>query len=226
MIFPRKTLVAFVLVLTSGGELVAQTSRSDPVDVQGRAGTQLTLNLPRKWEASVGYELRMIGDASVYRGSYYDAELRRAVLKPLTLFTNYRFAAVTDGSSHRYGAGAELDRKMEHFSLSFRSMFQYQQKLLDDDEQGSREVLRTRLRAKVPSGKRVTFHGAVEPYFAFTGIYPVDNWRNTLGVQWEFMTKRKLDVYYIYRPDYAKEFYNRTYHIFGAELSADVKFPR
>ena len=56
--------------------------------------------------------------------------------------------------------------------------------------------------------------------------YPVDNWRNTVGVQWEFLKKRKIDVYYIYRPDYAKEFYNRTYHIFGAELSADVKFPR
>jgi hypothetical protein len=216
-----------VLVLTSGGGLVAQTSRSDPVDVQSRLGTQATLNLPRKWEASVGYELRMIGNASVYHGSYFDGELRRALGKQLTVLTNYRFAALTDARSHRYGAGAELERKMEHLSLSFRPMFQYQLKVLDDDaEQGSRHVLRTRLRAKVPSGKRVAVYGSVEPYFAFTGIYPVDNWRNTAGLQWEFLKKRKLDVYYIYRPDYAKAFYNRLYHIFGAEFSTDVKFPR
>jgi hypothetical protein len=222
----RRMLAVLVLVLTSGGALVAQTSRSDPVDVQGRLGTQLTLNLPNKWEAALGYELRMIGNASLYQGSYLDGEVRRAVGKHLTLLTNYRYGALTDATSHRYGVGAEVERKMEHGSLSFRPMFQYQRKIVDDDEQGSREVLRTRLRGKVPFGKRVTLHGSVEPYFAFTGIYPVDNWRNTVGLQWEFMKKRKLDVYYIYRPDYAKALYNRTYHIFGAEVSTDVKFPR
>ena len=214
-----------MLLLTSARGLGAQTSRTDPVDTQGRFGTQLTLNLPRKWEASVGYELRMVGNASVYHGSYFAGELGRAVGKRLTLFSNYRFAALTDGRSHRYGVGAELEEKMEHVSLAFRPMYQYQHKILEDAEQGSREVLRTRLRAKVPYGKRVTFHGSVEPYFAFTGVYPVDNWRNTVGVQWEFMKKREVDVYYIYRPDYAK-IYNRTYHIFGAEFSMDVKFPR
>jgi hypothetical protein len=222
----RRTLAALLLVLWPGGKLFAQTSRSDPVDVQGRLGMQLNLNLPRQWEASVGYELRMIGNASVYHGSYFDGELGRAVGKQLTLFTNYRFAKVAAAESHRYGVGAEVERKMDSFSLSFRPMFQYQRTVLDDAEQGSRNALRTRVRMKVPAGKRVVFHGSLEPYFTFSGIYPVDNWRNTIGAQWEFMKKRKLGLYYIYRPDYAKEFYNRTYHIFGAEITTEMKFPR
>jgi hypothetical protein len=220
----RQTFAA-LLIVTWGSGLTAQTSRSDPVDVQGRYGAQLKLNLPQKWDASVGYEARMIGNASAYHGSYFDGELGRALGEYMTVFTNYRFANLRDGESHRFGIGAEVERKMDRYSLSFRPMFQYQRAGLDDAEQGSSDALRTRLRAKVPAGNSLTFHGSVEPYFAFTGIYPVDNWRNTVGAQWEFMKNRKVDLYYVYRPDYAKEFYNRTYHIFGAEISAEMKFP-
>jgi hypothetical protein len=167
----------------------------------------------------------MIGNSSVYYGSYFSGELGHPVGKHLTVFTNYRLAKVTDAVSHRYGVGAEMETKRGRFTLSFRPMFQYQRKFLGDAEQGSREVLRTRVRAKVPATKHVTFYGSVEPYFAFTGVYPVDNWRNTAGVQWEFMKHGKIDLHYIYRPDYAK-IYNRTYHIFGAEFSMDLKLPR
>jgi hypothetical protein len=219
----RKTLGAFLLLAASGSALLAQTSRSDPVDLQARMGMQVKLNLPRKWDASVGYELRMIGDARTYRGSYIDGELGRAVGKAMNLFGNYRFASVTDDKSHRFGVGGEVEKKMTHFSLSFRPMFQYQRSGLDDAEQGSSQALRTRLKTKLPAGKRLSFYASAEPYFAFTGIYPVDNWRNTIGAQWEFIKNSKVDVYYVYRPDYAK-FYNRTYHIVGVEFSREMKF--
>lgn len=168
----------------------------------------------------------MTGNASSYHGSYVDGELARAVGRRLSLFGNYRFATLTDGESHRFGVGGEVEQKMDRFSLAFRPMFQYQGSALDDAEQGASRALRMRLKTKVPAGKRVTFYGSVEPFFAFAGIYPVDNWRNTVGAQWEFMKKRKLDVYYIYRPDYAKEFYNRTYHVLGVEIITAMKLPK
>lgn len=221
----QQKLAALLLILASGG-LSAQPTRSDPVDVQSRIGMQLKIKLPDRWEGSLGYEARMVSDASEYHGSYFDSELGRALGKHLTVFGNYRFASVTDAYSHRFGVGAEAERKTTHFSVSFRPMFQYQKSLLDDAEQGSTDALRTRLRVKTPVGKRLTFYGSSEPYFAFTGIYPVDNWRNTVGMQWEFMKARKMDVYYIYRPDYSKPTYNRTYHIIGAEFSTEVTYPK
>jgi len=195
------------------------------VDVQARMGAQLKLNLPWKWDASLGYEARMVADAREYRGSYIDGELGHPVGKYLTLFGNYRYASITNDESHRVGAGAEAERKWDHLALAFRPMYQYQFSAIDtiDAEQGSRRILRTRVKAKVPVTKRFALYGSVEPYFAFTGVYPVDNWRNTVGIQWEFLKKRKIDLYYIYRPDYAKEWYNRTYHIFGAEISSEMK---
>ena len=223
----RQTRVTLLLVLACASGLAAQPTRSDPVDVQGRLGAQLKLNLPRKWEGSLGYEGRMVSDVSEFRGSYYDAELGRAVGKHLSLFGNYRLADVSsDPIAHRFGVGAEVERKTDRYSIAFRPMFQYQHAGLDDAEQGSSDALRTRVRLKVPAGKRVSLYGSVEPYFAFTGIYPIDNWRNTIGADWEFMKKRKLGVYYIYRPDYSKAFYNRTYHIIGAEVSTEITLPR
>lgn len=221
----QQKIAGLLLVVVAGG-LSAQPTRSDPVDVQSRIGMQLKINLPRKWEGSLGYEARMISDASKYHGSYFDGELGRALGKHLILFGNYRFASVTDAQSHRFGFGGEAERKTTHFTVSFRPMFQYQRSLLDDAEQGSSDALRTRLRVKAPVGDRLALYGSSEPYFAFTGIYPVDNWRNTVGMQWEFMKKRKVDVYYIYRPDYAKELYNRTYHIIGAEFSTEMTYPK
>jgi hypothetical protein len=223
----RQTCVALVLGLVFGKELAAQATRIDPVDVQSRFGMQLKLNLPRKWEGSVGYEARMIANASDYHGSYFDGELGRPVGKHLSLFANYRLANVAnDPLAHRFGIGAELEAKTDRYSVAFRPMYQHQRAGLDDAEQGSSDAVRTRVKLKVPAGKRLTMYGSVEPYFAFTGIYPVDNWRNTVGADWEFMKKRKLGVYYIYRPDYAKRFYNRTYHIIGADFSTEITLPR
>lgn len=192
--------------------------------MQSRFGLQVNLNLPRKLEFSVGYEARMIGNSSVYSGSYFSGELGRPLGKRATAFTNYRLAKVTDAVSHRFGVGVELETTHDPVALSVRSLFQYQRTFLDDAEQGSREVLRMRVRAKVPATKHVTVYGSVEPYFAFSGEYPVDNWRNTVGVQWELRKDLKFDLHYIFRPDYAK-IYNRTYHIVGAEFSIDLKVP-
>jgi hypothetical protein len=223
----RKMFAGILLILAPASGLFAQVSRADPVDLQARFGAQLKLNLPKKLEGSIGYELRMIGNASNYHGSYFDGELGRPFGEYVTLFGNYRLARITsEAVAHRFGLGGEIERKMDRLSVGFRPMFQYQEAGLDDAEQGSSQAVRTRMKVKVPAGKRVTLHGSVEPYFAFTGVYPVDNWRNTVGAQWEFMKDRKVDLYYIYRPDYSKPFYNRTYHIVGAEFSTEIKLPR
>src|SRR4029079_8595542 len=125
-----------LLVLTSGAGLRAQPSRTDPVDVQSRFGTQLNVNLPKKWEFTAAYEARMTGNSSTYRGSYFSGELGRPFGKHLSVLANYRFARLTDSASHRFGAGAEVEAKRHRLTLPFRTLVQYQPKALDD-EQGS-----------------------------------------------------------------------------------------
>lgn len=224
----RKHVIVVTVALVCVPTLHAQTSRVDPVDFQTRYSAGVALNLPKKWEASVDYEVRMVSDASEYRGSYLSGEIGRPVFsKHFSLFTNYRYARVTDGSANRFGFGAQYERKLRKVNVSFRPMWEYQASLSDDDEPiaSSKSFLRTRLRAKLPLTKRVAVYGSAEPYFTFTGDYPIDNWRNSLGTELQVVKHQKVNLYYIYRPDYAKT-YNRTYHIVGAAYTVELKLPR
>jgi uncharacterized protein DUF2490 len=213
--------VALAGTLVPGAPLRAQTSFVDPVDLQSRFEMQVNLDLPRRWEMSLGYELRLTDNVSSYHGSYFTGELRRSVGSHLSVFGNYRLARLTDEVAHRFGIGAELKTKRGRVNLSLRPLFQFQHKVLDDAEQDVQQVLRTRLKASLKAARHVEVYGSVEPYFAFSALYPIDNWRNTAGVQWEFRKDLTLDLYYIYRPDYGR-FYNRTFHILGVEMSIDL----
>jgi hypothetical protein len=214
--------VALAGTLVPGAPLRAQTSFVDPVDVQGRFEMQVNLDLPKRWEMSLGYELRLTDNVSSYHGSYFGGELRRSVGSHLSVFGNYRLARLTDEVAHRFGIGAELETKRGRVNLSLRPLFQFQHKVLDDAEQDVQQVLRTRVKASLKAARHVKVYGSVEPYFAFSGPYPIDNWRNTAGVQWEFRKDLTLDLHYIYRPDYGR-FYNRTFHILGVGMSIDLK---
>ena len=216
--------VALAGTLVPGAPLRAQTSFVDPVDLQGRFEMQVNLDLPRRWDIALGYELRLTDNASSYHGSYFRGELRRSVGSHLSVFGNYRLARLTDDVFHRFGVGAELETKRGRVNLSLRPMFQFQNTLLDDAEQDVEQVLRTRVKASLAAARHVKVYGSVEPYFAFSGLYPIDNWRNSAGVQWEFRKDLTLDLYYIYRLDYER-FYNRTFHILGVEMSIDLKPP-
>lgn len=206
----------------------AQATRAHPTDVQARVGTELTLDLPRRWRASVQYQVRWVDDISRYRGSYLSTEVERGVQGPFTLLANYRLALVDRGTYHRFGLGAEASGKVGKTKLSFRPQLQLQrQHFGDDDEFGSDDdaYLRTRLWVKHPLSGRVSVMGGVEPYFKFGADYPVDNWRNTLGLAVQVAKNARVDAFYIYRPDYSKS-YNRTFHIVGMELEWEVKVRR
>jgi hypothetical protein len=216
--------VALAGALVSGAPLRAQTSLRDPVDLRSRFAMQVNLDLPRRWEMSLGYELRLSDNVSSYHGSYFTFELTRSLGSHLSVFGNYRVARLGGDLADRYGIGAELETQRGRINLSLRPSFQSQQKVLDDEEQGVRQVLRTRAKASFAAARHVKVYGSVEPYFAFNGLYPIDQWRNTAGVQWEFRKDLTIDLFYIYRPDYERV-YNRTFHILGAEMSIDLAPP-
>jgi hypothetical protein len=220
-------LPALVALLAAATPARAQTSRADPTDFQSWYGSRLRLDLPRRWEASLQYRLRLVDNSSLYRGSYATGEVGYSPAKRVSLFGSYRLAAVDEGTFHRYAAGAEAGRKLRATTLSLRTMVQYQkQNFAGNDETSSDEdtFLRTRVEAKRPLSKALDVYASTEPYFKLGegSDYPVDNWRNTLGLKWAYAKGRKVDLFYIYRPDYGKR-YNRTFHVVGVDLDFDVK---
>jgi hypothetical protein len=64
--------------------LNAQTSRSDPNDIEGWAGVGLNLNLPKKWDADLTYQTRRLGNISTLRGNYWSPEVGKTLTKGCT----------------------------------------------------------------------------------------------------------------------------------------------
>lgn len=216
-------LATALLLFACAQPVAAQTSRTDPVDVQAWAGTSLTLDLPKRWEASLEYQLRMVEDAATYRGSYITTEVQRRLNDYISAYTSYRLALVDGGSFHRIAIGAQANYERDALTLSFRPSLQYQQRNFEDSDEGDSDmIVRTRLRARYDLTDPLDVYASVEPYFKFGADYPIDNWRNTLGMRYEIIDGVRIDAFYIYRPDYARS-YNRTFHIIGIDLGFTLK---
>jgi hypothetical protein len=226
----RVAVVALGIALSGVAGPVAsgQTSRSDPTDLQAWYATGVKVNLPGAWEGTLKVRGRRIGDASTYYGTYVTTDLGYRFADAFAGTVSYRLARVEGGTYHRAAMGGELSRDMGRTTLSWRNLFQVQRRnFADNDEGDTKSMLRSRLEMQRRMTDAVDLYVSTEPYFKVGGgsgttDYLVDNWRNTAGLKFEFADGKKLDLFYIYRPDYAKS-YNRTFHVVGVDLMFDVK---
>lgn len=201
-------------------------AEADTVDTQSRAGLSLDVNLPSRWRAELEYENRRFEDLATFRGHYFTVQTGFRPARGLEVLANYRLADGTDWTSHRFGLGLEYEHEKGGFTLGLRPIFQYRTKAVDDDDTGGDgdTFLRTRLQVQYALARRLDVYASVEPYFAFGADYPVDNWKDTFGLKLDITKHAKIDLYYIYRPDYGKS-YNRQFHVIGFELRFKVKLP-
>lgn len=222
--WPRILPVLLVMLGVAGAGGRAPAAEVDQDDLQSRSGLRLNLNLPQKWEVDLDYQFRMVDDLSTYRGSYFTVETDYHLTKEITAIGAYRYILGNEGDAHRFAAGLEVETRLHKVRLAFRPLIQYRTAFVDDGEVGGDgdTFARTRLRAEYPVTKKLDAYAAIEPFFGFGGEYPIDNWRDELGLQYAFTKGVRLDLYYIYRPDYGKA-YNRTFHVVGVTLRFSTK---
>ncbi len=200
--------------------LSAQTSATDPVDVLGWYGTGITVDLPNKWEAGVDYQARFQNNLADLKGSYISFFATKEVVKRLGVQAEYRLGLVQGSTFHRYSIGGEYQPKLSGMDLGIRLLVLNNiQDFLDPVEASQNDLYwRVRLKMGFPLSKRWEAYLAVEPVMKFGGNRFVDNLRNTIGVKRKLNKLAKLDLYYMYRPDYAKSTYNRLFHVVGLNL--------
>jgi hypothetical protein len=220
-----KKILFIGIVAGLGMSTNAQTSRSDPNDIEGWAGVGLNLNLPKKWDADLTYQTRRQGNISTLRGNYWSPEIGKSLTKGIRTFVNYRYANTVNGNSSRIGWGWQFNGKIKKWTLDFRPQMQYTIQFADDGDvtNNTKWILRTRLQARKKLSKKTDLYFSSEPYLTFEkGEFPIDNIRNTIGLKYQWIKNSKVDFFYIYRPDFAKS-YNRTFHVLGIMLDIDLK---
>jgi hypothetical protein len=92
-----------------------------------------------------------------------------------------------------------------------------------DLSSSSKWVLRTRLSVRYGLSEIIDSILPIEPFFTFDDSeYFIDHIRNTIGVKYEYAKDRKVSLFSIFRPDYARS-YNRTFHVVGLKFDFDWK---
>ncbi len=209
-------LVGFVFPFNSW----SQPTRTDPIDMQGWFGTSLTLDLKNKWEAGIDYQVRLQNNLSSYKGSYISFSAARKVSKTIFMQGEYRLASVAGATFHRFSVGGEYEPKVPVVDLSLRVLFLNNiQDFLDPAEATQNEIFwRARLKLSKRINKQWSVYASLEPIMKIGGNSFVDNLRNTVGVKKRLSKFAKLDLSYMYRPDYAKTNYRRYFHVIGANV--------
>jgi hypothetical protein len=206
----------------------AQTSKSDPNDSQGWFGTKFKMDLPNGWGVETDYQARFINDIKTYNTSNLTLGGSKEIFKNYTLLADYRAAFTQKGLYHRVRIGAEANKKFSKFDLGFRVLIQNQ--LQDFNEIGKEDqsngYWRTRFEVGYKMYDFISIYGSTEPIMKLNGIHFVDNWRNTLGLKLNIANRTKLNLFYIYRPDYAKATYNRLFQVVGVNLDYTLKLKK
>jgi hypothetical protein len=220
-----KKAFLIIAIFSISSTLFAQTSSTDPVDVEGWYGANFAFNLKKKWTAEFDYQARYQNNLKSYKGSYFSFAGSKSISKRIDLLGEYRLSKVAKGTYHRFSFGAEYGKKFKAINWGFRVLVLNNIQDFLDPTQASQSAgyWRTRLKIGFKFNKKWEGYVSSEPIMKFGGNKFVDNWRNTVGVKRKITSHTKLDLFYMYRPDYAKTKYNRVYHVVGFNL--DFKIP-
>lgn len=221
----KKTFLFILILACIMSPSFAQTSKTDPNDVEGWAGIGLNFKLPGKWDLGIDYQLRTDSNVSRYKGSYFTPEVNYKLSKKFKAIVNFRYASTNNGNSSRIGMGMEYAEKFKKWKLDFRPQLQYTVRYANDGDVSnqSKWILRTKIGMEHVLSKKLEAYASIEPFFTFDKTeYFIDNIRNTIGLKYEYKKNNTIGFFYIYRPDYAKS-YNRNFHIAGIKIDLNWK---
>jgi Protein of unknown function (DUF2490) len=200
-------------------------STKDYTDIQTWYGASLKLDLAKKWAISAQYRLRMTEDASYYKGSYLFGQIDKRLSPTFALTTNYRLAMVDKGTYHRYAFGIEARKELRRFAISLRPMVQYQKQIFagDDEQFDTDTYFRTRLTGKYTLTRRLDGYIYLEPFLKLDNNPNIIWWQNSAGIKYEVTKVFKVNLYYLWQPDFTHKKHTYNNHIIGLDLEFTIK---
>lgn len=226
--FKYFTYAIVLVAIVNSNSIFAQTSRTNPNDNQGWYGAKLKLDLPRGWETSLDYQARFINDFNMYNGSYTTIGAAKKIAKHIELQGDFRLALVEKGTYYRGSFGFEASNGFGDFDFGLRMLVQNQLQDFDDEYKDNQRdgYWRVKLETNYAPTDGIQLYVSTEPIMKFGGVRPIDNWRNIAGVKIKVAKRTKLNLFYMYRPDFAKATYNRLFQVVGVNLDYTLKIKK
>lgn len=214
----------YLKIITLSFISLATFAQKSEVDFQTRPAITLNLDLPKGWEVSTQYRAKFNENSSNFRGSYLYLDVDKKLNKYLSTGVSYRFGVVENEKFHRFSGNLEAKYKVKKLTFSLRELYQTQsQTFLGDDEGTAENYLRTRIGVKYAVTKKLDFGVSTEPFMhKKDGVFETDFWRNRVGITYEYMKNKSVNLFYIWQPDVNKN-YPDTKNIVGINFIFGLK---
>lgn len=165
-------------------------------------GTQLSLDLPKRFNVSAQYQLRLDRNLFRVRGSYFSGSVQYEIVKKyLSAEIEYRYRTAPRGDQHRFGFGITGKYKYKKTTFSLRSAYQRGHEYFNSSYEEGHEptnYFRNRVQVKLDLKKRFELGFSMEPYVRFSNKFNgVDRLRGVFSIGWELVKSHHLQVFYL-----------------------------
>jgi hypothetical protein len=98
----RSVFWAMALLMSAGvGEIQAQATKTDPVDVQGWMRLGINKKLNKSWKLDLDFQSRYFNNVQTHSGNYLSLGVQRKINKHFDATAEYRLAMVQQGNYNR-----------------------------------------------------------------------------------------------------------------------------
>lgn len=182
------------------------------------SGIQINKDMPKGFDISAQYQLRMSNYFAEVSGSYFFGTVQYSIIKK-TLVAEFEYRYVTSKyeNRHRFGLGLIGKYKYKNFAFSNRIVYQREHEYFYSRYENGHEptnVLRNRFQIKWEFKKRWDTYVSCEPFVKISNEEKeLRRVRSIAGMNWEFKKNHTLNLYYQYQADINKNEPEMTHSI-------------
>lgn len=188
---------------------IAARAQDYQQNLQLISGIQINKDLPKGFDISAQYQLRMSNYFAEVSGSYFFATVQYNIIKKaLAAEFEYRYVTSKYEDEHRFGIGLIGKHKYKKFTFSDRLVFQREHEYFNTRYENGHEptnVLRNRFQIKWDFKKRWDAYISCEPFFKISNEEKeLRRVRSVAGMNWEFKKNHTMNLFYQYQTDINK----------------------
>jgi hypothetical protein len=194
-----------------------ETKAQNNDDFRTRTGIELSKDLRNGFQLGLQYQVRTFNNASNFQGSYFTISPSYKINSSWSTQLDIRYATSRLWDRFRFAYYINAQHKVNKFKYSFRLGYLheiYLQEFSDINQYMPTNNFRARLRAEHKILKKTKLLAGVEPVISLNNqLLSLRQFRNTLGLNWEFTKNNELSVEYMWQPFFQQSYQSSNHSI-------------
>lgn len=208
----NRFIVVFLFIFNLGAKNIS--AQSD--DFALRTGIELKKDFRKGFGLSVDYQYRRNQNLSRFQASYFSISPTYKINKYFITSAEFRYGISHVWDRYRYAFYFTAKNNIKKFSFSSRIGYLYEtfaQEVTDIDQFPSTNNIRFRLLAEYKISKRFKASISTEPIISLQYGMNMQQMRNIIELDWEFMKNNEISVSYLQMPQFSNAIYLSSNYI-------------